>query len=154
MNSKYYTPTIDEFHVEFEYERNIGSSTEHEKWKKIDDFSNAYEYEDDPLYGVIKDLRCENIRVKYLDKEDIVDCGFEHDKTVFQEFYAEKDVFIKPDVYGYMIWKIKCQHRPDTQWFKLEALFEDGEWSTLFEGKIKNKSELKKLIKQLGIDDN
>ena len=150
MNSKYYTPTIDEFHVEFEYERNIGSSTEHEKWKKIDDFSNAYEYEDDPLYGVIKDLRCENIRVKYLDKEDIETCGF--------TFYHKNDKSYwggtcHTYIIGNDVGNVFLYYIPDKNKVVIRQELEQGE-NQLFEGIVKNKSELKKLIKQLGIDDN
>lgn len=42
-DNKYYTPTIEEFHVGFEYE-----ILEKDKWVKINDFSNAYDYEDSP----------------------------------------------------------------------------------------------------------
>ncbi len=144
MNSKYYTPTIDEFHVEFEYERNIGSSTEHEKWKKIDDFSNAYEYEDDPLYGVIKDLRCENIRVKYLDKEDIKTCGFFKCNEHLGDYGPEELYLMTQNFNNVFLSNIvgtTCVEMYDNQ-------------GVIFKGNLKNKSELKKLIKQLGIDDN
>lgn len=133
--NKYYTPKIEEFHIGFEYE--------------LDSSPEIFDYRD--LDIIDDEIREDRIRVKYLDSQDIESFGFEIDKVVLQEFYKEKKVHIKSDVYRYKIWKVKCQHRPDTHWFKLEALFEDNEWHTLFEGKIKNKSELKIILQQIGV---
>lgn len=146
MENKYYTPEIEEFHIGFEYEfrhpdyKNNG-------WIKY----NTPQFNSEEEDCVPLDMKSENFRVKYLDREDIESFGFKHHKTISQEFYKQKDIFIKPNVYGYMIWEVKCQYRPDTNWFRLQALFEDGEWCNLFEAEIKNKSELKKLLKQSGI---
>ncbi len=141
----YYTPSIEEFHVDFEYERNVSSSIEHEKWEKIDDFSNAYEYEDDPLYGVIKDLENENIRVKYLDKKDIESCGF--------TFYHRNDksywggtcfTYIKGNDVGNLF--LYCI--PNKNKVVIRQELEQGE-NQLFDGHIKNINELKIILKQI-----
>jgi len=140
MDNLYYIPEIEEFRVGFEFEYD----NSREWMKHVVEINYYFE---DLLYNIGSG----EIRVKYLDKQDIEECGFTHTKTVLQEFYEWKDVHIKPEVYGYRIWELQCCHRPDTHWFELKAHFEDGNWSTLFEGKIRNKSELKKLLKQIGI---
>jgi len=140
MDNLYYIPEIEEFRVGFEFEYD----NSREWMKHVVEINYYFE---DLLYNIGSG----EIRVKYLDKQDIEECGFTHTKTVLQEFYEWKDVHIKPEVYGYRIWELQCCHRPDTHWFELKAHFEDDNWSTLFEGKIRNKSELKKLLKQIGI---
>lgn len=146
MNDKFYTPDISEFHVGFECE-NFNFIEGKFKPFVIDVF-RLHEILDHELEDYFEPT---HYRVKFLDQQDIEECGFELDKIVLQEFYKEKEVYVKPDVYGYMIWKVRCQHRPDTHWFRIEALFEDNEWSVLFEGKIKNKSQLKMILNMIEI---
>ena len=64
--NKYYTPTIEEFHVEFEYFEN----------QKKDKF-----YLSDDIYKMQKKIRSGFIKIKYLDREDIESFGFIYDKT-------------------------------------------------------------------------
>lgn len=141
----YYTPEISEFHVDFEYEKNVSSLKEHEKWEKINDFSNAYEYEDDPLYGVIKDLEHENIRVKHLDQEDIESRGF--------TFYHKNDksywggicfTYITDNDNGNLF----LYHIPNKNKIVIRQELEQGE-NQLFEGTIKNINELKIILKAI-----
>jgi len=125
--NKYYTPELNEFYVGFEYE---SFNEEYKIWeKKV--FPNDYictESEDSPdlvelFYSSLKDTR-----VKYLNREDIKDLGFSHYKM---------NIFKKSD--------ITILHQNNN---RLEIF---NESDTLFSGRIKNKSELKKLLKQLGI---
>ena len=89
MEKKYYTPSIEEFHVGFEYEIN-----QNNKWikkefnpvKKDDSItSNLFEFDD--VYKRLKSITnrwdsekkkvvvsYEEIRVKHLDREDIESC--------------------------------------------------------------------------------
>jgi hypothetical protein len=135
-NNKYYTPTIDDFHVGFEYEKNEphrifykeNMPVEH-KWatKKWDEKQDR-----------IGTLRCKiqekQIRVKYLDKKDIESLGFKETETInFFELDNKQE--------SYLSWY------PETNRVEIG----DNECSGGFSGTIKNKSELVKLLKQLGI---
>jgi len=70
MKNKYYTPTIEEFHVGFEYEYQDGVDKDNKDvWKKTICTKSDFRYLSKTK---IKDFR----RVKYLDREDIESLGF------------------------------------------------------------------------------
>jgi hypothetical protein len=152
---EYYTPEQTEFHVGFIYQTLDYTDEFNEVW-----LEHRFP---EPYICTLKDnqpdlvelfySKLNDSRVQYLNREDILELGFEYDESILLDFYINDQVFVKPDVYGYMIWKTKLSHDYDRKWLKLEALFEDGEWSVLFEGKIKNKSELIKLLNQLGLNN-
>ena len=133
---KYYTPAIEEFHVGFEFEEEyVGSVRGMRTWvptKFRGDYSTNYMYENLTKH---KTPRC---RVKFLDKEDIESLGFKH---IGAGWFESKE--------------LDCRIR---KWKGLEVDIYKN-WSHLnvteqnelkcFTGKIKNKSELKKLLKQL-----
>jgi hypothetical protein len=138
---KYYTPEIEEFHVGFEYEIYEDWDTDDKKsWHKqvySNITSNA-----ERLEYVGGDMK--KFRVKYLDKEDIESLGFKyfktHPGTTTLEFEGDKcDITFDSEFSKY--WNITITHT------------EDGDF-TYFHGFIKNKSELKKLLKQLNIEHN
>jgi hypothetical protein len=158
MNSNnYYTPTIDEFHVGFEYEyrnhdgtiRNINNI----EWKRsIVDSINHLAYVERGLNTP------NNTRVKYLDKEDIESLGF----VCTRDSEGEEKEF---QLYGYSGEKGTPRLETCETCILLEMSFDNEITITfvkdrlelnsiLFRGTIKNKSELKKLLKQLGIDGN
>ena len=119
---KYHTPTIDEFHLGFEYE-----------WLKED---GIWEKSNTPTEISVQGSKNQTygIRVKYLDKEDIESLGF---------IEIIKDQYIKKDFILFI----------DNDYF-LQIMRDDFEKDIyLFQGTIKNKSELKVLLKQLGIND-
>ena len=162
--SKYYTPEIEEFHVGFEYEKvpNIGMvflntdspektsksiwATEFEEgiWgvKEVDPFLG------DGLPSIRAAITDKKIRVKYLDREDIESCGFVCHATD-NRVYHNKDGIIINTEWG----------SPVKQGITLvivSPVFDESKMNIvhenyLFNGTIKNKSELKKLLKQLGI---
>ena len=145
--NKYYTPTIDEFRVGFKYEyrprlrqgllSHIDKKFEYvDYWKGdifgkektymelLDEFGNPYNFED-----IIQYNKDGAIRVKYLDKEDIESFGFEYNTS--GNIYSKDNIVIS--IYPYrrlVIYKEK---------------------STVFNGIIKNISELEVLLKQLQI---
>lgn len=130
MESKYYTPTIEEFHVGFEYQTLI---QEHDMcvWYKVKvnsliDINDVFD-----IYNGKKENN--TIRVKYLDKEDIESFGFK-----ITELYG----FVK-DKWCILL---RGEHR-------LEIVRKENPVDVIFYGTIKNKSELKGLLKQLGIDE-
>lgn len=129
---KYYTPEIEEFHVGFEYESHEDPRVD-DGWmeQQVSELSlkNIYQY-----YFNDSDT---DIRVKYLDQEDIEslewkrswnDCGWIG--------YDLKDFYMKVTD-------------------RLEVSIYDNHivgGSIMFKGNIQNKSELKKLMKQLNIE--
>ena len=142
--NKYYIPTIDEFHVGFEYERLTPRpiATESEFWDELQMSINFLSLDD------IDDEIIENeIRVKYLDKDDIESFGFIKNDLNMQQIYTDFFNMNKDCV------KNKCPYRLyidyDSHLIMIKYPLSDGQ--ILFNGTIKNKSELKTLLKQLGI---
>lgn len=141
MNDKYYTPTINEFYVGFEYER-------------CDD---GYKYFKDIYPRSVDQNKLENylpyFRVKYLDKTDIERLGFEDihkgtDRGNTDRCYKYQLRKVTSNKYEPIpTYKILCNlhYYPD----KPGIIYIGG----LCDFKIKNKSELVKLLKMLGINE-
>lgn len=143
--SKYYTPDISEFHVGFEYEK---KSTIGGLWKE-----HIIEYGIDARYKEI-DIEGETVRVKYLDKEDIESLGFgEFQKAVCGWYKLEGKFADSFASYGYWT-KIRLLHCTSNNVIKIIAY--EYDWlekgCVLYQGKCNNKSELKRLLKQLNIN--
>jgi len=63
---KYFVPKIEDIYSGYEYERERKG-----KWEKVREFSNDYDYEDNPHYALMKDIQNGKIRVPYLTKKQI-----------------------------------------------------------------------------------
>ena len=127
---KYYTPELNEFHIGFEYEyEDINESGSTTSWyKTIVKENECYIIDQHLKYS--DDL---NLRVKYLDKEDVESLGWK----------LKNDLYIKDD--------LTLQVHKDSITIKYYDNF-NNEWRTKVEQiNIKNKSELVKLLKQLRI---
>lgn len=120
--NKYYTPEVFEFHVNFEYQEKQQDGT----WKDV-----KFPY--DPGLS-LDDIYGGGIRVKHLDREDIESLGFEFDKG--SDYYWTR--FFNGE---YLL----CTENEG----KGITLEKDGDF--YFMGKIKNKSELKRILKQIGV---
>ena len=142
MEAKYYTPKAEEFHVGFEYER----KDEDENWVRSvfpDRYVTGYDkWKITSLVEVVYDYLTdgENCRVKHLDREDIEELGWKAETKNGGYYKINKDgVFY---------------------WLSFELFYEglgrnieingSGDFPS-FDGHIKNKSELKRLMVQLGI---
>lgn len=139
-SSKYYTPTIDEFYVGFEYETSY--LQDYNVWKKEILEKNEIEYF---FSSYIKDASPIEFRVKYLDKKDIESLGF---KEVSKKWFS-----INPSgKLGYWV-EVILDYRwySDNNEIRISGR-RGNEMEKLFIGGIKNKSELKKLLKQLNIE--
>lgn len=139
--AKYYTPSIEEFHVGFEYEELIGVDNEQEDWscksfnpKNYIDRYGEYTFDETPL--------SDWIRVKYLDKEDIEELGFEESLDEPDEWFWKFKGNIGIQLY------FDDKYRNKDQGIGI-TIYDD---KIIFSGYIKNKSELKVLLKQLGIN--
>jgi hypothetical protein len=145
MDSKYYTPIIDEFHVGFECEKahGVGDTVIDDIMNPLIDDSTTWDkiIVQPSLWGgnamwllIMKNIN--TFRVKYLDKEDIESLGFIEGKDE-----GNVNCYIK-DIY-----RLYC-------WFSgVVSINKYSIDNQIFRGNIKNKSELKILLKQLGIDE-
>lgn len=143
-NEKYYTPHIEEFYVGFEYEIfEDFDSNDTKKWHEQIYGTNGINNEN---IGYINNtlLSLNLVRVKYLNKEDIESLGWTPHLNRSTEYYWIKkaDISFYLDVNEFYIHigmglleSIKNIHLP----------------RTTFYGTIKNKSELKKIMQQIGI---
>lgn len=136
MENKYYTPTIEEFHVGFECE--VETIANHKGiangWEGVI-LCTLWFNSVDPTRISKSLIETSNVRVKYLDQADIESLGFKQDGDFNTVFYiVDKLVLqvIKDEVLIYT-------HK------------QEGKYSEhLFKGMIKNKSELKKVLKMIG----
>lgn len=163
IEDKYYTPKIEEFHVGFEYEYRYKSSSPNTSFSingnKIDyttwsewinhiltpgDLTPGFDGEtsDQDPFNINTGINQE-LRVKYLDIEDCVSLGWDRSMD-------------EPDEW---CWSHKGDM--DIQLYfddKTRALLQGvgvtifaNESMPAFSGRVKNKSELKRLMEQLGI---
>lgn len=142
-NNKYYTPEIEEFFVGFEYEFNypIGKKDEKEWKKEVYDKRKWFHDNSGISYEWL--IKEGDIRVKYLDSIDIQDLGFEllHNDGDALEF----NIVDKYDEIIYLWF--------DYETHNIDIYVGDGyDKNYLFQGTVKNKSELKRLLKQIGIE--
>jgi len=163
-NNSYYIPTIDEFHVGFEYEKleysvditDIPNIHYEEVIRQIKTGNTSIPYKRDwvkkvfnassyhrvmRLYSPFRgkdepDDANTSLRVKYLDREDIESLGFmwdRHNTAPEWYFYKDKQYTLK--------WYTGAN----------EGILIERNGMFIFYGSIKNKSELKVLLKQLNI---
>lgn len=138
-DSKYYTPDLSEFHVGFEYEYKL------DEWKP---FKYQEDFEDpdyNELYFIKYKLDEGFIRVKYLDCQDIEELGF---TNIDDQGIAENNgyLFKKPSK------SFQHNHINLRYWYNSNRVQIIDSGIILFNGHIKNKSELIVLLKQLGIE--
>jgi len=144
-NNLYYTPTIEEFHIGFEYEKydnRIATYRENNyiptNWHKF-----KYDLKSIRLSQLPTHLFEKTIRVKYLDQSDIESLRWKQSRdSNTTEIEFELDL-------GNPLDNLGLQYDTENQYLRIHW-FGQGD-VTRFSGTIKNKSELKKLMKQLNI---
>ena len=159
---KHYTPEIQEFYVGFEYEvlekavtnidnfsdKNLQAELEEDSWFK-------FKYPDPYLGYNLPKLFEKEIRVKYLDQEDFEELGFEKSKLP-----THKKAGVNVDVYRNGTLNLVIGHY--TEIHKISTITLDPSKSKkLLETNwdehqinlisINNKSELKRLLKQINL---
>jgi len=132
--SKYYTPILEELHVGFEFE-STNKSVNDGVWIKCEfqPFVKGEEY-------YTPDIT--TLRVKYLDREDIESLGF-----TFKEWWIREEhgsIYIN-NMYGLTFFN---GTKTISIWERLQG---DSDGETYFKGTIKNKSELKRVLKMIGV---
>ena len=120
MSKEYYTPTIEEFHIGFEY-RLIGENNTR-------------------IFSTNCTIDTTLSEVKYLDKLDIESLGF-----IGQE---ANSVYFKKDNIRLVHWL-----NDPIRVTSIYKIYSAVEKEKIFDGTIKNISELKVLLKQLNIHD-
>ena len=139
MENKYYTPEIEEFNVGFECEIETSWGYSKGEWPDI--------LKKDTLTGFEKDImkatRMAGFRVKCLDSSDIESLGFKLDPI--RSYINHRNCFslLINELYGLSLDHIYNENKIILRGHKV-----DYPTKTLFEGSIRNLSELKKLLKQ------
>ena len=142
---KYYTPDISEFHVDFEYERMNGDRWEEAEFSETDCWGTLARGYENEFEEIDKGQR--TVRVKYLDKEDIESLGFEHIGNAVDIWYAIEGRF---EMGSWTCRRMQMHYgRTDHRMYIIAEDPPDDH--KVFEGIIKNKSELIKLMNQLNI---
>lgn len=167
---KYYTPEIEEFHVGFEYQAKVvdyykGIEDVHGQGLKKKDVEDVDKGEDcdgarykryrwcdwkvyeDSFY--IPDAGIKWVRVRHLDREDI-------ESFNFKQSILHSNIFLKEcDEWNHR--SAECIGINFNEGFDHLMIFfveKGGEikyGQTIFAGKLKNKSELKRILKQIGL---
>ena len=132
----HYTPDIEEFHIGFEYEKNDG-----EAWCKT--IVKGYKQ----IRNAEILIEQNSTRVKYLDKEDIESLRWIDGEAKGLGGYII-DVTNEEIHHGFYQMYIH-DNRDKGFWFVQIHDFINTDY--LFQGTIKNKSELARVMKQLGI---
>jgi hypothetical protein len=138
MQDKHYTPSKEEFHIDFEYEYYM---EEHDKWQ----ISHPSTFE-----RLDEHIKKSKTRVKYLDIDDILSLGWKYVIPSDGEYQIDNYYSITKDI---------PEPNKTTIEFRLRVLGGENHlsiWSedtdaTYFDGIIKNKSELKKLMQQISL---
>lgn len=135
MENKYYTPSIDEIYhkFDFEYIHPMRAEGEESRWISHNWEARLATLTLNPDYISIGgfSINAENIRVKCLDSSDIESILFDKDKFLIRTSKQNNIIQV-------------CK--------KVNSEYENnGNHYVLFQGTIKNKSELSRLLKQLSI---
>ena len=159
MESKFYTPKIEELCIGFECEIDQSEINKNFKWCE---YTIGADYENITIARAISEVNRNGIRVKYLDSSDIESLGFK--KSNKNSWCGYKDYFlgnINPEYPYFLFATIHVPIRDDM--YKIlvhryysedEPIDEDDNYrepTCVYVGKIKNKSELSQLLKRLNI---
>lgn len=152
IDKKFYVPSIEEFHVGFEYEE----YTNYDGVPKYRSCIYGTEGNSWDFKSMAFRLERHDFRVKCLDKEDIESLGWVFDRTQFDilEIFEFNRTTID-SIASKFILTLNTKEKFLVIEYKEEYLYtpiaEDFTIYKIFTGKIKNKSELKKLMQQLNI---
>jgi len=146
----YYTPSIEEFYVGLEYERFCNTV-----WNKY----KYSQFGQDKLTTVFYKIQEKEIRVKYLDKDDIESLGFEYDvdqsgeeyPSLYEEHGCSNAYILDKQLDSInTCWII--YHFSDN-FLTIERIVNcsSSKDDMLFRGTIKNKSELKRILEMIGV---
>jgi len=148
VEDKYYTPQLEEFHLGFRFEFMKG-----DKWQKDElsnyDITSSHQMEEceNFIEEIIKGIR--DVRVKYLDREDIEELDWVHySKSINDWFNWESTIRLESG--HFMKFKLQIGYF-DHRVRIIANEYEGANDEVFFEGYLNNYNELQKLMKQLNI---
>jgi hypothetical protein len=153
MENKYYTPVIEEFHVGMTvqiYDQSTTKMISKVEWHDVVITPNENDYGRKVGFNRLPKLIANNkVRVKCLNKEDISSFGW-----VFYQYskstWFEREAIL--NIEGHVFHKITLEYDFSDNKIRICAFRNNDEiYIDIFIGVIKNKSEFKRLLKQLGI---
>lgn len=154
MESKYYTPTIEEFHIGFEFEELFQDKpTKMKVYSKEELKAFPYSWQklkldtSHSISRITSKIAQDKVRVKYLDQQDIEDLGFIYTGKSIDIWFEKKGYF---QIGDWVSFKIKLHYGLHDNRLYIIAM-DCGDEYKLFEGIVKNKSELKKILQQVGV---
>jgi len=133
---KYYTPAIEEFHVGFECQ-----VVQEGQWITVMPFESG------TLAYVERSLNEDSCRVKYLDRDDIESFGFEFQELKWNKVSEERT--FKSAKYTILFFGFYTT-TVNTHLKGRLTIYSEQE-DILFDGRVKNKSELKRILTQTGV---
>ena len=150
---KYYTPSIEEFHIGFEYEQLCNN---HNWTKMIKPREDNWEWvkkefnTSTSLSKIAQEIKGVTVRVKHLDEQDILELGWQK-KAKKLDIGVEG--YVKTiDLFGFNNSRTHLLYNINNVW---KMLIQDnnsyGTPSVEIKLNIKNKSELQRLMQQMGI---
>lgn len=167
MEDKYYIPNIEDFYVGYEYEFhsmtiggmaimdfsednkvfNIISQPEHKVWYKESVTKNEFGLYERGLDKIENLIKSNQIRTKYLDKQDIESLGWEYiGKSIDLRFKKEG----RFERHSWTARKIKLHYGLEDNWLFIHIEDNNDEF-TIFEGICPSINELKTIMKLLNI---
>lgn len=143
QQAKYYTPSIEEFHVGFEFEHY------YENHPSLNDGWGRVVLKKDVRLKCFQDyINEERVRIKYLDDTDLKELGWEtcSEGTVYTDYkWMNSHILRKCKINGHL-------HSSNTIFiFKEDILFNGKQREKILECECYNKNELKFLMDRLGI---
>lgn len=151
MEKKYYFPTIDEFHIGFECE--IYSCNDHPTFKGERCFYSKHIIDHFDFENLEEDLLNKRFRVKRLDIEDIQSLNWKQnyteDDAKVVNMFKLNDFYLNYSSVNF-IYDLKLIPFTGIRVF-IHNGGEDEHNEAYFYGMIKNKSELKRIMKQIEI---
>ncbi len=139
--SRYYTPTIHDFHVGFEYECKLNNG----EWDNLifqpNEYNFVHKFKEESYF-----IDENNVRVKYLDIEDIESFDFKliEEEEEFLLFESYK-TFLGAGTGDDRKLVISYNTRSEELWIWWRE--NRGTETTIYEGFCKNKSEFRKILK-------
>ena len=153
MENKYYSPKIEDLHIGLECEILKYSDSDEEFFENhiLDNIILKNLLELSILHKDIDNWLKRTIRIKFLDKEDIESFEFTFDNKDKDLYSMKKE--IKYQGFGNVSFKINFNQKREKNISVFFTTDNSIDNKFIFFGKIKNKSELKKILVQLGIFD-
>lgn len=156
MEDKYYIPKIEEFRAGFEFELQEYTHDEPTGGWNEAMFGRLLIHNEGGMYSTdLKDvarwIKDDDVRVKYLDREDIESLKWEHDQTT-----KDGAVFYIGTLMDEKQWMLTCYNAilrkgEDYTYLSIVDVNDKYNSSNSFQGIVKNKSTLKQVMNMLNI---